>query len=376
MYDVCVSDVRIGSLRKPQVLRNALLGLLEGGQLKPGDRLPTEPELIVQYGVSRATVREAIISLEQDGWLYRAQGKGTFVAEPPRIHRTIAVIAPYLYATDSPDFRAGTDVIPLLMQSIEHHARDKGLCISLYLDNLEFETERENLEAAIERKVDGVLMWYIGGPTNLAALQAVRDSGIPLLLFDRYIEEIDLDSVATDNRLGAHQATLHLLDSGMRSVAYITGPIDSTVLRDRRNGYLDAMTERGLSPDVHELHQEVGDGVDRTNYDRTCELVAHLPFPTAVLSADATRLASLATAIEARGVSPAEYALGCFDEPYLFLPDEVVLVRILQPLREIGRQAVDLIIRRFHGNADPPVRLLLPPEVILSGGPTRSKASP
>src|SRR5580698_7221607 len=102
------------ALSKPQLLRNALLDSLLSGQLKVGDRFPSEPELILQYGVSRATVREAIISLEQDGWLKRLQGKGTFVNERPRAHKTVAVIAPYLYASESPDFRAGTDVIPLL----------------------------------------------------------------------------------------------------------------------------------------------------------------------------------------------------------------------------------------------------------------------
>ncbi len=87
----------------------------------------------------------------------RLQGKGTFVNERPKVHRTMAVIAPYLYANESPDFRAGTDVIPILMQTIEHHARKQGVGIMLYLDNLDPETERENILNVIERKVDAVL---------------------------------------------------------------------------------------------------------------------------------------------------------------------------------------------------------------------------
>jgi GntR family transcriptional regulator of arabinose operon len=158
-----VSNYRIASASKPQILRGALLESLQDGSLKAGDRFPSEPELITRYGVSRATVREAIIALEQEGWLRRLQGKGTFVSERPTVHRTVAVIAPYLYATDSPDFRAGTNVIPLLMQSIEQHARKKGVSISLYLDNLEVATERENLETVVKRGVDAALIWYIGG---------------------------------------------------------------------------------------------------------------------------------------------------------------------------------------------------------------------
>ena len=142
MYNSLVAGDRFESLSKPQMLRSALLDSLQDGRFKVGDRLPSEPELITQYGVSRATVREAIISLEQEGWVRRLQGKGTFVSERPKVHRTIAVIAPYLYANESPDFRAGTDVVPILMQSIEHQARKHGVSIMLYLDNLEVETER------------------------------------------------------------------------------------------------------------------------------------------------------------------------------------------------------------------------------------------
>jgi GntR family transcriptional regulator of arabinose operon len=335
--------------------------------------MPSEPELISKYGVSRATVREAIISLEQEGWLRRLQGKGTFVSERPKVHKTVAVIAPYLYANESPDFRAGTDVIPLLMQSIEHHARKKGVSISLYLDNLEVETERENLLNVVERGVDAVLVLYIGGKTNLDCLERVREAGIPLVLFDRYIDEIPFDAVASDNRQGSYRATLRFLDEGAPSVAYITGPIDSTVLRDRRDGYLEAMAERGLAAHVMELKQDLGDGVDRTNYDRTRGLVSQLEFPTAIFSADATRLAIISQIVDELGVPRSDYALGCFDEPYLNPSDDLLLIRVLQPLRAIGREAVDLTIGRIEGKFDAVTRLLLPPEILITGAPIQAE---
>lgn len=374
MYSGCVPEDRIESLSKPQMLRSVLLDSLQGGTLKVGDRLPSEPELITKYGVSRATVREAIIALEQEGWVRRLQGKGTFVNERPKVHRTIAVIAPYLYANESPDFRAGTDVVPLLMQSIEHHARKQGVSIMLYLDNLEVETERENLLKVLERGMDAVLMIYIGGPTNLDCLEKIQAAGIPLVLFDRYIDELGIDSVSSDNYLGAYRATQRFFDHGFPSVSYITAPIDSTVLRDRCEGYKAAMRERGFEPNVMELRQDLWEGSDRANYDRTRDLVSRLEFPTAVFSADATRLAVISQIIEELGVSRRDYALGCFDEPYLSTPDDLLLVKVLQPLREIGRLAVDLTMGRIENRpvagAESPARLLLPPEILTVGNST------
>jgi GntR family transcriptional regulator len=62
-------------------LENLLREKINSGGFAPGDRLPTESELILQYGVSRITVRQALQALADDGLIERRQGRGTFVAE-------------------------------------------------------------------------------------------------------------------------------------------------------------------------------------------------------------------------------------------------------------------------------------------------------
>lgn len=58
-------------------------GGIESGELRPGDSIPTENELVEKYDVSRATIRQAILSLVNDGFLRREKSKGTFVTKPP-----------------------------------------------------------------------------------------------------------------------------------------------------------------------------------------------------------------------------------------------------------------------------------------------------
>jgi GntR family transcriptional repressor for pyruvate dehydrogenase complex len=64
----------------------ALLGRIESGQLKPGEKLPPEVVLAPEFGVSRTVVREAISRLKQEGLVESRQGSGVFVRLKPAIN--------------------------------------------------------------------------------------------------------------------------------------------------------------------------------------------------------------------------------------------------------------------------------------------------
>ncbi len=67
-------------------LREALLREIREAGLQPGDRLPTEAAIERRYGVSRATIRQALAELASEGVIRRVQGVGTFVAAPKIRH--------------------------------------------------------------------------------------------------------------------------------------------------------------------------------------------------------------------------------------------------------------------------------------------------
>lgn len=62
---------------------------VEGGRLRPGDRLPTEQQIAESHGVSRTVVREAVHQLKSRGLLMSRQGSGVYVAEPA-VNRSLA----------------------------------------------------------------------------------------------------------------------------------------------------------------------------------------------------------------------------------------------------------------------------------------------
>ncbi len=57
---------------------------IRSGELAPGDRIPSEPQLVALYGIGRPTVRQALDSLARQGLLNKRRGSGTFVSEPAR----------------------------------------------------------------------------------------------------------------------------------------------------------------------------------------------------------------------------------------------------------------------------------------------------
>jgi len=78
--------------RLPDEVAVSIIGAIEGGQLAPGDRLPTEAELSKRFGVARTVVREAISLLRYDGIVDSRRGVGAFVTDAS--HRSSFRISP------------------------------------------------------------------------------------------------------------------------------------------------------------------------------------------------------------------------------------------------------------------------------------------
>jgi GntR family transcriptional regulator len=72
-------------------IRDKLAGRIASGAIPAGGRLPPEPQLASELGVSRATLREALRSLEEDGFVTRTRGAGTYATHRPRLRNNLDV---------------------------------------------------------------------------------------------------------------------------------------------------------------------------------------------------------------------------------------------------------------------------------------------
>jgi GntR family transcriptional regulator, transcriptional repressor for pyruvate dehydrogenase complex len=91
---------RLESSRLSDRLAARIEKQIDGGELTPGDRLPTEQQLAATHGVSRTVVREAVHQLKSQGLVRSRQGSGVYVTEPPA-HRALAFDPKVLESMDA-----------------------------------------------------------------------------------------------------------------------------------------------------------------------------------------------------------------------------------------------------------------------------------
>ena len=108
-------------------LKELLKERIESGALRPHERLPSERELEEQFGISRMTARHALSELELEGYAYREQGRGTFVAEP-KLRQGLLRLTSFTEDMEARGLRPGARVLEvrLLSQAPELLSRFKA----------------------------------------------------------------------------------------------------------------------------------------------------------------------------------------------------------------------------------------------------------
>ncbi len=91
-------------------VRLAILGKIQSGVYPENSRLPTEREMCTEFGVSRITVRQALQALEDDGYILRQQGRGTFV-KPRVIVQPLSSVYSFTEELKKQNIKPGTRIL-------------------------------------------------------------------------------------------------------------------------------------------------------------------------------------------------------------------------------------------------------------------------
>jgi LacI family transcriptional regulator/LacI family repressor for deo operon, udp, cdd, tsx, nupC, and nupG len=240
------------------------------------------------------------------------------------------------------------------------YAREYALLLCNSDENVE--KERFYLDVMRAESVDGIVLPPFD-ETDLAVVAMVK-SGMPVVCVDRSLSKVKTDLVEVDNYQGALDAVKHLIEKGHKSIGLIEGRSEVSTSRERRRGYLDALAAHGLT--ARKEHMRAGDFKQESGRVLANELLDLRKPPTALFVCNNLMTVGALAALHHRGLRiPQEMALVGFDDfPWAEALDPPPTV-VRQPAYEVGRQAMELLLRRIMEPDRPPVTVRLLPELVI-----------
>lgn len=133
-----------------------------------------------------------------------------------------------------------------VVHGIEKIASERDYNVLLYQSNELLEFERKGLVTFLRSRVDCVFASLSKETTSLDHFKEVKARGIPLILFDRATDELQVPSVVINDYKGAFMAVTHLIEQGCKTIAHIAGPQHIAIFKERLKGYIDALKSAGI----------------------------------------------------------------------------------------------------------------------------------
>lgn len=247
-------------------------------------------------------------------------------------------------------------------RAVEDVAHEQHAVVLATSSDDEEARERANVETFLRRRVDGLILAATGH--NVAQLTTVKQRGTKLVFVDRRVPEIDADTVTSDNFLGGQMAAGHLIGHGHRRIAFLGDRSVISTAVERRMGFLDEASRRGISSEdlttVTDIHTE-GDA-----YECVHSIMDTPTRPTAVFASQNLIGIGTVRALHEMGLQH-RVALIAFDDiPFSDILEPGVTT-VEQDPRAIGTIAARLTLARIAGDESAVQRQVLPPRLIARG---------
>ena len=224
---------------------------------------------------------------------------------------------------------------------------------SVILCNTDNNLDKESLytNVLVEKQVDGIL--FVAAGLSAENIHALQRRGMPLVIVDRQVTGVQVDSVLTDNMRGGWLATQHLIELGHRRIGCIVGPSDLTPSAARVTGYQQSLSEAGIPFD--EMIIVKGDFQYESGYAAADKLLTLDNPPTAIFAFnDLMAVGALSNALEKGLTIPTNLSVVGFDDvrPALYANPPITTVK--QPKYEMGVLATNILLERMRDPSTPP----------------------
>ncbi|MFJ2258234.1 LacI family DNA-binding transcriptional regulator [Streptomyces sp. NPDC087844] len=249
-----------------------------------------------------------------------------------------------------------------ILQGVEASALEHGYSLLIADPHDDPVHERKVVQLLHERRVDGMIVAPSADPQDLIGY--LGRHGVPTVFLDRLVDDVPapgltFDQVSAENTEPVTHLVTHLAELGHRRIGLVAGLAGLSTTSERITGYRLGLAYAGLA---YEERLVIPGNSEAGGAERATATLLSLPAPpTALVTANNAMTIGALRAVRARGLSvPGDLALCCFDDfswADLFSPR---LTAISQPSKEIGAQAVRLLLERLDSPGRPARTVRLP----------------
>ena len=247
-----------------------------------------------------------------------------------------------------------------MVRAVEDAAYRRGYRLLLCNTDETEQKQKAYLQMLAAERVLGVLL----SPSDPAGeeISELIDLGIPVIAFDRTVEDPRADAVVVDNAAGTRLATEFLIRAGHERIGFVSGLGEIETSVKRQAGYEVAMREAGLEPRSADGGFRIEDGRMATE-----ELLDDGDF-TALLVGNNLMTIGALEALRSCGIRvPEDIALVAVDDPFWAELVEPPLTTLAQPVREMAGCAVELLLEKIGGERERPRRVVFDFELRVRG---------
>lgn len=305
--------------------------------------------------VNEETAQRVLGAAEQLGYL------------PNPIARGLKTNRSYTIGVLVPDIT--NPLFPPILRGIEDRLEEDGYTPLMANTDNDRERARIDWQTMRARQVDGIITATAHRADPIA--EEITDSGLPLVLVNRRVDDPAIRAATPDDRAGMRLAVEHLVSLGHRRIAHIGGPLEFSSGHDRHDGFLEAMREGGVEPDPDLVI--ISNAFTEPEGAKACrELLDRGGGATAIAASnDLIALGCYDVFLERSIQCPGELSVTGFnDMPFAdrFQPP-LTTVRI-RPY-EVGVAAAELMLEALRNPDSDPRQVQLKPELVVreSTGP-------
>lgn len=339
-------------------LKEYLKEKMKRGAVAPGGQLPSENMLAEEFKISRHTVRQALNDLENEGLIFREQGRGTFRSYPTRVKgKTVALVTTYI----------SEYIFPEVIRGIEEVLSAAGCTLILASTGNDQNKEGACLESLLQQKISGLII----EPTqsaweniNLKYYKDLEKRGIPYLMLHAYYPELEPAFIIMDDEKGGYMAAEYLVQLGHKEIAGIFKSDDLQGVK-RRDGFMKALHKYGIKITSDLLGSYETAELYSYPYQFGRALCTKDDRPTAIVCYNDQIALMVLEALRDEGVKvPEDFSIMSFDDSSLAVASEVKMSTIKHPKAAMGRQAARFILDMIEDKVIKP-RQVYQPELIL-----------